>query len=349
MTRVPHTLAINSAGHAVALAVFAAGLSIACLLFLGMELFRNFGAGQSWSPRPWYEGLGKDLATLAVLCFIAVVSIASLRAAWRTEGHFVSTAFTTLLAGPSAVFSIGALCFVGYVAVASVLLPEHPNRKLYTLHDAACKADRGGVKRALAAGVSPTARWTDISSGDGGDALAAYFKCFGYGHAFDREIVELLLAAGSAPISRAVGIYSDPLEIVVMNAHADGRVAAIEYLVGTGYAPSGTSRSWGGTLAIAAGRGDVDTLKLLLKLGARPEMPGLSDRLVRNPRFCLTRPPAHPDEPPFNAKPYLDAADLLIDTGLVMPAESLAKGRSFCVGSENVMVAHLEARLAARK
>jgi hypothetical protein len=33
----------------------------------------------------------------------------------------------------------------------------------------------------------------------------------------------------------------------------------------------------------------------------------------------------------------------------VVSTESLAKGKAFCTGSENAMVAHLEMRLAARK
>jgi hypothetical protein len=340
----------DSSTYAVALAVVAAGLSLACFLYLAKELLASYGIGPDWS-RPWYAGLGETLATLAILCLIAVASVVSLRAAWRTEGHLISTAFTTLLAGPSAVFAIGTLCFVGYVAVALIVLPEHPNRKLFALHDAACKADKEGVRRALAAGISPSARWTNTSPGDGGDALAAYFKCFRNGQTLDREIVDLLLAAGSAPTSRPAGAYPDPLEVVVLNAGIDGRAAAVEYLVGKGYAPSGASPSRGGTLGIAAGRADVDTLKILLKLGARPELPGLTDRLVlANKNFCSERAArARPDEPSFNAKPFFDAADLLLESGLVVSTESLAKGKAFCTGSENAMVAHLEMRLAARK
>lgn len=349
MTRVPpHTEGSSSAFNAVALAVLAAGLSIACLLSLAMGLLGAHGAGSNWS-RPWHEGLGKSLAALAVLCLIAAVSIASLRAAWRTEGHLFSTVFTVLVAGLSAVFSLGALCFVGYVAVGSIFMPEHPNRTLFALHDAACKADKEAVRRALARGVSATARWTDTSPGDGGDALAAYFKCYKYEQAFDQELVEMLVSAGSSLTSRP-DVYPGPVEVVVSMAPQSDQVRAVTYLVGKGLSTNGGKTSSGRPLAIAVARGNTELLKALLVLGATTDSTYLANHLFTGDRrFCSDWKKQPGVDATYDDASQLAAADLLLEHGLKITPEALEKGRVLCSGAQNRMVTHVESRLSDKR
>lgn len=338
----------NDAVHALVLAVIACAVSVACLFYLGLELFLSYGRGPDWS-RSWHTGLGKALAWFVVLGLIAVLSIASLRAAWRTDGHLIATTFTVLLAGLSAVFSIGALCFLGYVAVASIFMPEHPNRSLFALHDAACKADREGVKRALARGVSATARWTDISPGDGGDALAAYFKCYKSGQPFDQELVEMLLSAGSLIKSRP-DVYPGPVEVVLTSAPQGDQIPAVKYLVSKGLSPNGGATSSGRPLAIAAARGHTDLLKALLLLGATTDSAYLADHLFTGDRrFCSDWKRLPQIDAPYDDAGQLAAADILIENGLKITPAALEKGRMFCSGAQNRMVTHVESRLNTKR
>ena len=100
----------------------------------------------------------------------------------RRTSSAVAVVTSTSLAGLSLLFAVTAAFWTVAGAFRSA---THPNRHIYSLYAAACKADKESVKKELARGVSATTRWTDISPGDGGDG----------GQPFDQELVEILLAA----------------------------------------------------------------------------------------------------------------------------------------------------------
>ena len=266
-----------------------------------------------------------------------------MRAVFRTQDHFGKRVVAMLLALPSAFFSLGLAALTTTELIRS---SSHPNRQLFALRTAACKADIAGVRAQLERGVSAAALWTDTRPGDGGDALAAYFRCFTYGHRFDRELVEVLLAAGATLEVRALNPGAlNPLETVVLLARPEDRAEAIEYLVKKGLAPNGTSASEGGTLGIAAYHGDAIAVRRLLDLGAKPNFGRSATRALTGQRDIVCRGLQEPVMKHFSIGAHWEAVDLLLDHGLVITEDDLAAGRKLCEGGTNAIVTHIESRL----
>jgi hypothetical protein len=189
-------------------------------------------------------------------------------------------------------------------------------------------------------------RWTDSSPGDGGDAVAAYFKCYKNGQPFDQNLVESLLAAGASLTSRPEGYGTPPLEVVLINAPQEDRVRAASYLVSKGLSPNGGSRSLGGPLVIAAHLGDLETAKALLALGASTDAPNLAKELFTGDRRLCSDSAQHwPDAQRLDVLKYLAVADLLVEHGLRVTPEAIQTGKDYCRGADNAMVMHLESRM----
>lgn len=333
---------VTSRSSPLVLATCSAVASGACIAVIGIGGLLSYGKGTDWSVS--LLGLiARNGVWLLVFVGIAWIAIAALRALPNNSGAVVAAPVSTILAGLSLVFAIVASSWTVYGAI---VWAKHPNRQIYSLYSAACKADKEAVQRALANGASPTKRWTDISPGDGGDAVAAYFKCYKKGQPFDQDLVEILLAAGSSLTSRPVGYGTPPLEVVLISAPREDRIPAAKYLVGKGLSPNGGSNAAGRPLAIAAGRGDLETTKALLLLGARTDLPHLADELfTADKRFCSDSVQRGPDGARFDVREHLAVAELLTEHGLKITQEALQAGRAFCRGAENVMVTQLESRM----
>lgn len=324
------------------LAIGAAAASVACIAVFGIGALLSYEKGTDWSTS-LLSLIARNGVWLLVFVGIGWMAAAAFRALPGNSDAVVATLMATILAALSFVFAIVATSWTVYSAIQWA---KHPNRQIYSLYSAACKADKDAIKRALANGVSPTKRWTDISPGDGGDAVAAYFKCYKNGQPFDEGLVEILLAAGSSLTSRPEGYGTPPLEIVLIFAPQEDRIRAARYLVGKGLSPNGGSRSPGRPLEIVAGRGDLETAKVLLSLGASTQVPNLAKSLfIANQQYCSNSAQRWADGVRFDFRDHVAVADLLVEHGLRITPEALQNGKAFCHGAENLMVTQLESRM----
>lgn len=331
----------TSGASPLALSIGAAGASVVCIAVIGIRGILSYEKGADWSVSV-LSLIAQTGVWLLVFVGIAWMATAAIRALPGNSSAVVAT-LASIMAALSLIFAIAG---AGWTIAGATNLAKHPNRQIYSLYSAACKADKDAVKRALANGVSPTKRWTDISPGDGGDAVAAYFKCYKNGQTFDQDLVEILLAAGSSLTSRPEGYGTPPLEVVLIYAPQEDRVRAAKYLVGKGLSPNGGSNSPGRPLAIAAGRGDLETARALLSLGASIDVPNLAGSLFTgDKRFCSDSAQSWPDAARFDVRKHLAVADLLVEHGLKITQKALQAGRAFCRGADNVMVTQLDARI----
>lgn len=329
----------------ILLAIGAAFASIACIAVFLFEAIARHGKGPDWSISA--GGLTvRHCVWLLVLAGIAWIAISGLRRAHADNAiGVISKLAVNVFAGLSLLFAFFAAIFT---TVETFELAKHPNRDIYSLYKAACSADMERVERALADGASASERWTDNFPGDGGDALAAYFKCYKKGQRFDQELVGVLLAAGASLTSRSDAYGRSPLVVVLMEAPQEDRVPAVKYLVNKGLSPNGGSGSSWRPLEVAASRGDVDAVDALLTLGARAYMPGLADKLFLAHRgFCTDFAQREQGTIDFDIQKHIAVVDRLLQEGMKVTGEALQGGKEFCRGSENVMVNHVEARMNA--
>jgi len=102
----------------------------------------------------------------------------------------------------------------------------------------------------------------------------------------------------------------------------------------------------GSPLAIAAHRGDLETAKALLALGASTDTPNLAKELfIGDRRLCSDSAQHWPDAERLDVPKYLAVADLLVEHGLRFTPEAIQTGKNFCRGADNAMVMHLESRM----
>lgn len=283
----------------------------------------------------FFGGLGGELLSAwdiglrcaVFLAGLAVIAVLAIKAMSRGGWLVLLPALATL----------GFVLFVGYWSVrVTADLVANPLSRIAPLHQAACKGDLAGVRRELARRVPATTR--DTSGGvDRGGALQAYFRCFEEGNVLNVELVDLLLAAGADLDDRKAYRPYDPLELVLLRERKTMRERSVRYLVGKGMTPGGAH------LGIAASVGDVESVRLLLALGAKPVKHNLADYILTyNQALCAPR--QGETRPAFDFVPFAEAADLLIDNGLVVDDKALAKGLDACGGRENRMVTYLSQR-----
>lgn len=191
---------------ALTLSVGAAVASVICIVVIALRGLLSYEKGADWSVS-LPSLILRNGVWLIIFAAIAWMSIAAIRVVPRKSNSIIATGASAILAILSLVFAVSAAL---WTVTGALRFAKHPNYQIYGLYVAACKGDKEAVKRELARGVSPSMRWADTSPGDGGDAVAAYFKCYRTGQPFDQDLVEILLAAGSSLSSRPEGYGTPP-------------------------------------------------------------------------------------------------------------------------------------------
>lgn len=339
MTRVNHPTTDNGRdGLAISLGLLSAGLSVMFVAYLFMGVVLSWGGrGPDWSVSFGRALLGL-FASLAPCVCIAGLSIAALRATGRPGA--IAPGFAGFLAIPSLIFSILVGGLYAWVFVAGA---KNPNRALYPLHDAACKADLDAVRIQLKRGVSATKEFYVGSASDGRDALGSYFHCF-RDVPFDRLLVDELLRAGADINGGQRRARYTALESVVLNARPPERIEIVKYLVAKGASPNASS-IYGSALETAVNQADVAMTRTLIQLGAPIDSLKLAARLgLTDPRVCEVTVVGGRTMPVLDLKSKLETIDFLFEQGFLITREGLAQAKRQCPHVDHPIVFHIESK-----
>lgn len=341
-------MATETDGGAESGSVF--GLTVLTVFLSGLLLVSFFlyawAQGSNWVQwsRPTttvvLQGVGWTAASVVVIA----VGVAAIRAAWNVWKVDGPGIFAAVLLGLMALVS---LIVPAYIA-AFVVWTHAPNafsqgRTNYPLHDAACRGDTESVKKHLRTGLSASYQYRD--GGMEGDALARHFQCMNSDAAFNFELVGTLISAGSK-VDGHDRAYSPPLHRVIEKIRPSDRAAALTYLVQRGAYIETHSGNEVTPLVFAAMKGDAESVRTLLALGARVDSTQLA-RIYREMRFCGTA-----EEGAFvvpeKMKPYVDIVDALFQAGATVTWDDLYRAGLSCGREEHLIGQYIRTQYPSR-
>lgn len=317
-------------GHALGLTVLTVFLSAVLLVMFFLYAWAEGSGWVHWSkPASTIVLVGMGWTAASVAAF--AVGVAAIRAAWKVDGPGVIGA---VILGVVALLALVVPAYIASVVIWShAPVAFHPGRANYPLVDAACRGDTQAVKTHLRAGLSATYQYQDGELQ--GDALARHWQCLNPDAAFNFELVDALIAAGSTlnPLERFS--YDAPLHRVLERVRAADRTAALKFLVERGASTETLSANQASALTFAARNGDAESVRTLLALGARVDSEQLA-RTYREMRFC-----GEPEEGavavPEKMKPYLDVVAAVFQAGATVTWDELYRLDLMCGQQEHLI------------
>lgn len=326
-------------GRAVGFTFLTGVLGVVLLVAIAIQALAHGGSMITVSQPPVVVaaiGVGWVAACLVV----AATAVTAIRAAWKVEGAAI--VFAVVLG------IVAALVLTFALLVAAVTLWTFPpavfdpDRKHYPLFEAACRGDADGVRKQLRAGLSARHQF---KVGTQGDALARYLECLGSNSAFNYDLVDTLIAAGSA-LSPLDHPYRPPLHAVIERVRPEDRAAALKYFVQRGASTETRSYSQETALLYAARKQDADSVRMLVSLGATVDSAQLA-RIYLEPSVCGT-PGTEREPTPTKVQPYLDIVDAVFQAGATITSDDLDRAGRRCEGQEHLIAHHIRTRYASR-
>lgn len=326
-------------GRAIGFTLLSGVLGVVLLVAIVIQALAH-GGGMIAVSQPPVVVAAIGVGWVSACLVVAATAGTAIRSAWKVEGVGVALAVVLGI--------VAAIVLTFALLVAAVTLWTVPpavfdaDRKHYPLFEAACRGDTDGVRKHLRAGLSARHR---VKVGAQGDALARYLECLGSSAAFNYDLVDSLIAAGSVltPLDRP---YHPPLHAVIDRVRPEDRAAALKYFVQRGASTETRSYSQETALLVAARKQDVDSVRMLVSLGATVDSAQLA-RIYLEPSVCGT-PGAEREPTPAKAQPYLDIVDAVFQAGATVTSDDLDRAGRRCEGQEHLVVHHIKTRYPAR-